>query len=531
MVADEPPVVTSLEEALELLVAARADRVAAEARAAHALKQLAATERLGKVGSYDWDVGSGRLAWSDELFRIYGFEPGAFEPSYEAFLDRVVPEDRDRIVRVHREALDTGGAFEIEERITREDGAVRTLLTNGMVTTDAAGSPAGLHGVCRDVTDERRAHEDARQASHRFRTLVQASPDAIVVFSDEGTVVSVNPQAEALFGAQPETLVGMRMTDLVPQDTTDAGADPDEEQAGAAIPIAADTGSGPGARPDGTSAAGPIAGGSDREARRVDGSSMPVDVAVAPLGDGAFAAFLRDATDRRRAEQARRQFAEAQLRQRQALELNDNVVQRLVALLWDLDDTDALASVRTAAGRTLAAARQMMSDLLTDLPGEAASLVRSQPLTEHTPPAGVEAGDQAPQAPKDADGLRVLIADDAAELRALLRIRLRRVDGVHVVGEAADGREAVEQCERLRPDVVLLDLSMPELDGLQAAELIRARVPGTRIYALSGYPAASMERRALDAGADTYFEKSGRLDDVCDALAELAARTAGEADR
>src|SRR5690606_35720953 len=102
-------------------------------------------------------------------------------------------------------------------------------------------------------------------------------------------------------------------------------------------------------------------------------------------------------------------------------------------------------------------------------------------------------------------------------LRKLLRLRLQRIEGVEVVAEAGDGRMAVELCETLQPHLVLLDLSMPELDGLQAAGQIRDRAPGTDIFVFSGYPAAAMRDRALRAGASAYFEKSSSLEGIFDA--------------
>ncbi|WP_052667165.1 PAS domain S-box protein [Nitriliruptor alkaliphilus] len=493
------------EESLAALRAAR-DRAEFEAAVVH--RQQVATERLGGLGSYDWDMMTGRVTWSDALFRIYGYEPGAFEPSYERFLEHVLPEDRETLTAVHTEAVRTGGSFETDERIVRADGDVRTLRTLGMVLTGEDGQPVRLHGVCRDVTEDLSVRDDARRAASRFETLAEAAPDAIVVADRNGRITSVNQQAVRLFGHSAATLTTMSVDDLVPAPTRGRHG---ELRAGYLT--------NPTTRP--------MAAGSDLMALRADGSMVPVDIALTPLDDatdGVVAAFVRDATQRRKAEFDARLLADAQSRRRQALELNDNVVQGLVTLLWHLDVEEVPASAREAAERTLAAARSMMSDLLEDLHDELAqgpgTLVRTSDVPAGTPPDRTDERDPATAAPPGT--IRVVIADDAPDLRMLLRLQLERLDGVELVGEAADGRQAVDLCQRHVPDLVLLDLSMPELDGLQAAELIRERQLASRIYVLSGYPAAAMEDRAIAAGADAYFEKGSSLREVCDAITAVS---------
>lgn len=102
---------------------------------------------------------------------------------------------------------------------------------------------------------------------------------------------------------------------------------------------------------------------------------------------------------------------------------------------------------------------------------------------------------------------RVLLADDTPDIRALLRLVLSRQEDFEVVAEAADGSEAVDMARLHRPDVVLLDLAMPVMDGLEAIPGVRAAVPDCKIVVLSGFNADQMEAEALGAGADAYLEK------------------------
>ena len=103
--------------------------------------------------------------------------------------------------------------------------------------------------------------------------------------------------------------------------------------------------------------------------------------------------------------------------------------------------------------------------------------------------------------------LRILIADDVPMVRAGLRMLLEMHKGWSVCGEAADGKDAVEKALALTPDVILLDVSMPNLNGLQAAQLIHKDLPDANIYFVTQYHSLEMARAAADAGARGYIAK------------------------
>ena len=119
---------------------------------------------------------------------------------------------------------------------------------------------------------------------------------------------------------------------------------------------------------------------------------------------------------------------------------------------------------------------------------------------------------------------RVLLVDDNDDLRRLLRLQLERTGRYEIVGEAADGNEAVRLATELQPRIVLLDLSMPVMDGLQALPLILDAVPEVRVVVLSGFDQGTMSVRALAAGAARYVEKgmTMHLADVLDDVLDVA---------
>jgi len=114
--------------------------------------------------------------------------------------------------------------------------------------------------------------------------------------------------------------------------------------------------------------------------------------------------------------------------------------------------------------------------------------------------------------------LRVFLADDHAIFRDGLRALLQGHEGVEVVGEAGDGHEAVAGIERTRPDVVVMDIAMPHLNGLEVTRRVRKRMPRTRVLVLSMYEDADFVNQILDAGASGYVLKGSASQELLDAL-------------
>ncbi|MEW5956746.1 MAG: response regulator transcription factor [Chloroflexota bacterium] len=115
-------------------------------------------------------------------------------------------------------------------------------------------------------------------------------------------------------------------------------------------------------------------------------------------------------------------------------------------------------------------------------------------------------------------GSRVLIVDDMARVRRDLRTVLALTGLVDIVGEAGNGEEAVRQAGALRPDVVLMDLEMPVLDGFAATRRIKANHPAMRVVALTIHSYPSARIRAFQAGVDDFIEKGASLEKIIQAI-------------
>jgi DNA-binding NarL/FixJ family response regulator len=118
--------------------------------------------------------------------------------------------------------------------------------------------------------------------------------------------------------------------------------------------------------------------------------------------------------------------------------------------------------------------------------------------------------------------VRVFLVDDVGAFRSLMRFTLEEDPRIRVVGEAADGEAGVAGVCELKPDVVLLDLAMPVLDGFEAMPLILERSPGTTIVALSGFTAERMASLCKASGAHAYIEKGEDAARIREAVLEAA---------
>lgn len=118
---------------------------------------------------------------------------------------------------------------------------------------------------------------------------------------------------------------------------------------------------------------------------------------------------------------------------------------------------------------------------------------------------------------------RVLLVDDNEKLRELYRIGLESIGRMSVVGEAGNGLEGIDAARSLRPDIVLLDLSMPTMDGLEALGRIRAASPGSHVLVLTGFRRDRLQPLAKELGATAFFEKGLTPTELAVAVREATA--------
>lgn len=133
--------------------------------------ELESAQRIARLGSWTWDVLRDQVTWSPELYRIYGIAPEDFAASYEAFLSRTHPDERESVAATVEAVMNQGTEYEYEGRIITQQGAIRWIKARGVVDRDEHGAPVLLHGTCQDITDLRTVSNAATAANRRLRLL------------------------------------------------------------------------------------------------------------------------------------------------------------------------------------------------------------------------------------------------------------------------------------------------------------------------------------------------------------------------
>ena len=164
-----------LEEQVRKRTASLADAVEKLQKSRSVLNDA---QQVAHIGSWEWDIMANKVTWSDELYRIYGLVPESVEITYESYVERVHPEDRDSVAASIRAALEGSEEFEFEERVIRPDGEVRVLQSKGYVIRDESGLPRRMIGTCHDITERKR---DELELERRMEELHRSNRELSVL--------------------------------------------------------------------------------------------------------------------------------------------------------------------------------------------------------------------------------------------------------------------------------------------------------------------------------------------------------------
>lgn len=169
---------------------------------------LKETQALACVGSFQWDIRTGQLSWSDQLYKIFGVDPRTFQPSLEAYLGMVHPLDVQLVKQRIAEAVESSGTFETQSRILRPDGKCCVIQSRGRILSDAFGQPARLIGACMDVTEYSQTMDRLNTNEARYRAMVDHASDGLVLHDEDGVIIDVNTRVCRQLGYTRDELIG-----------------------------------------------------------------------------------------------------------------------------------------------------------------------------------------------------------------------------------------------------------------------------------------------------------------------------------
>jgi len=190
------------------------DRKQAEEKLKKSGAMLARAQEMAHVGHWERDIRSQKVLWSDETYRIFGFEPQECEVNESLFLGHIHPEDRTQIENNIRDAIENDRPLDDVFRIVRSDGTSRWVRGKGEITRTEDGTPVRLFGTILDITERMEAEEQRRESEEKYRTLVEQADDGIILVQD-AVMKYVNPRMAELLGTTVEEITGSLIVDYI----------------------------------------------------------------------------------------------------------------------------------------------------------------------------------------------------------------------------------------------------------------------------------------------------------------------------
>ena len=184
-------------------------------------RRLAEAERIAHLGSWQLDIATGKAWWSDEFFRICGYEPGEFEPSADRGLSIIHPDDREMASQILQRAINEDETYDIEKRIMLPDGSVKWVHSLGMVVRGESDDNPKLIGSFLDITKRRQAEEALKKNLARYRALFENAAEGVILHDIEGNIHDANDAALSMFGYSWEEIVKLHPFQLVHPDEAD----------------------------------------------------------------------------------------------------------------------------------------------------------------------------------------------------------------------------------------------------------------------------------------------------------------------
>jgi len=254
--------------------------------------RLNEAQRIAHVGSWDLNLLTGELVWSDEIFRLFEIDKAKFGATYEAFLNAIHPDDRDAVNQAYTNSLQTQTPYEITHRLLMNDGRIKWVQERCTSDFDANGKPLRSRGTVQDISELRMAEYAAQESATRTQTILDNVLDGIITISERGIVESFNKSAEKIFGYSAAEVIGNNVKMLMP--------DPYQSQHDGYLHNYISTG------------VKKIIGiGRQVEGKRKDGSTFPMDLAVSEMRLGEkrmFTGVVRDITERVKIERMKSEF-------------------------------------------------------------------------------------------------------------------------------------------------------------------------------------------------------------------------------
>jgi len=528
-------------------------------------ERLTLALQAGQMGVYDWDMVTDALWWSPETYIVFGVSPDEFVPTPKGFEQLIHPDDRARVWQEFTDALHSGADCAYEFRIVHPDGTLRWITNLGRNQYSTMGRPNRHYGIASDITERKEWEKALRDSEHRLRAfsgqleqLVQARTEALTQSHDRlrglATELNLAEQRERkrlaaeLHDHLQQLLVlgrlklrqGKELAETLPKCATlISEADGILAEALTYTRTLVAELSPPVLRDHGLSAGLKWLGAYMHK----HDLAVTVTVSEVHLQVPEDQALLLFQSVRELLMNAWKHAGTGKAAV--TMELDGNRLRIAVhddGRGFDLAASDPATSTKLASKFGLFSIRERMNALggsfeiesaphhgttatLTLPLGAASSETEAEPTLVEASPEGSGTPSARPwPSGEKTRPVGVLLVDDHAMVRQGLRTMLESYADVEVVGEACDGEEALVCTEQLNPAVVVMDINMPKMNGIEATARLKARYPDIDIIGLSFNAGEENQQAMKKAGATSLITKEAAVDQLYAAIREKAFR-------
>ncbi|HHT9136122.1 MAG TPA: PAS domain S-box protein [Candidatus Wunengus sp. YC60] len=212
-------------------------RIRAEETLRGSEASLANAQRIAHLGSWEWDIITNEMRWSDEIYRIFGLTPQKFGPTHEAFLNTIHPDDRGLVKGSVIKALYGKAPYSIDYRIVLPDSSERIVHEQAEVVFDNAAKAIQMNGTIQDVTNIRKAEKLLRESEERLKSILDNAPAIIYIKDLQGRYTFINKQFEKLFHIKRDEIKGKTPYDCFPKEIADSHLENDRKVFETKVPM------------------------------------------------------------------------------------------------------------------------------------------------------------------------------------------------------------------------------------------------------------------------------------------------------
>src|SRR6266446_6988383 len=280
---------------------------------------LRLTMEGGRMGTWSRELDEdNRVIWSPELEEIFGLRRGEFPQTEEAFFDFVHPDDRERLSQAVTQAIESRGAYDIEFRYTRKDGAQRWMLGRGRAFYTEDGKPYRLAGLGWDITERKQAEEALRESQAQLANVIGSAMDAVITIDQDQRIAIFNSAAEQMFGSSTAEAIGQPIDRFIPERLR--GVHREHIRSFGETRVTKRS----------MGALGALSG------IRASGEEFPIEASISQIeikGQKLYTVILRDITGRKRAEEERERLLAREHEARAEAEIANRIKDEFLATL------------------------------------------------------------------------------------------------------------------------------------------------------------------------------------------------------